>query len=215
MRRGYFISVEGIDGAGKSTQLKFIQQLLEDAGKIVTVTREPGGTLLGEQIREILLAPRLEGMLADTELLLMFAARIEHVQKVISPALTAGQWVLCERFTDASYAYQGGGRGLPLSHIKVLENWALGCLRPDLTLLFDLPAYVGLQRTATRSQQSDRFEQEQADFFDRVRMTYLSLAKEHLKRYCLIDASLPLPEVQQSIQQVITAFLEANPNQHA
>jgi dTMP kinase len=210
MRRGYFISVEGVEGAGKSTQLKFIQQLLEDAGKIVTVTREPGGTLLGEQIREILLAPRIEGMVADTELLLMFAARIEHVQKVISPALTAGRWVLCDRFTDASYAYQGGGRGVPLPRIAALENWALGCLRPDLTLLLDLPICTGLQRVASRSQQPDRFEQEQADFFDRVRMTYLSLAEEHLERYCLIDASLSLPEVQLAIQQVITAFLETS-----
>lgn len=206
--RGYFISIEGIEGAGKSTQLRFIHQLLREAGKSVMVTREPGGTLLGEQIRELLLAPRLEGMSVETELLLIFAARIEHVQKVITPALEAGRWVLCDRFTDASYAYQGGGRGLPLSRIAVLENWALGCLRPDLTLLLDLPVDTGLQRVASRSQQPDRFEREQAAFFDRARMTYLSLAKEHLKRYRLIDASLPLSEVQKTIRQVITAFLE-------
>jgi dTMP kinase len=152
----------------------------------------------------------MEGMVADTELLLMFAARIEHVQKVISPALATGRWVLCDRFTDASYAYQGGGREVPLPRIAALENWALGCLHPDLTLLFDLPTCTGLQRAATRSQQPDRFEQEQADFFDRVRMTYLSLAEEHLERYCLIDASLSLSEVQLAIRQVITAFLETN-----
>lgn len=208
MRRGYFISVEGIDGSGKSTHVKFIQQLLEASGKTVTVTREPGGTMLGEQIREILLTPRSENISANTELLLIFAARIEHVQKIISPSLAAGKWVLCERFTDASYAYQGGGRGLPVSDISVLENWALGCFDPDLTLIFDLPASIGMKRALARSQQLDRFEQEQVDFVDRVRMTYLSLAKENLERYCLIDASLPLAEVQKAIKQKITAFLD-------
>lgn len=201
MRRGCFISVEGIDGSGKSTHIKFIQQLLEASGKTVTVTREPGGTMLGEQIREILLTPRSESISANTELLLIFAARIEHVQKIISPSLAAGKWVLCERFTDASYAYQGGGRGLPLSDISILENWALGCFHPDLTLIFDLPASVGMKRALVRSQQLDRFEQESVDFVDRVRMAYLSLAKNNLKRYCLIDASLSLVEIQQAIQR--------------
>lgn len=202
--------LEGIEGAGKSTQLKFIQQLLQSAEKNVIVTREPGGTLLGEQIRELLLSPRLEGMSADTELLLMFAARVEHVQQVIFPALAAGEWILCDRFTSASYAYQGGGRKLPLSRIATLESWALNCLRPDLILLFDVPVSLGLQRAATRRQQLDRFEQEKIDFFDRVRMAYLFLAKEYPDQYCLIDSSLPLATVQEAIQKVILAFLEAN-----
>ncbi|QBQ55415.1 dTMP kinase [Nitrosococcus wardiae] len=210
MNRGYFISVEGIEGAGKSTQLKFIQQLLESTGKVVTVTREPGGTELGEQIRTLLLTPRPGGMSADAELLLIFAARVEHVRQVISPALAGGKWVLCDRFTGASYAYQGGGRGLPLSRIAALENWALGHLRPDLTLLLDVPVKVGLQRAANRHQQPDRFEQEQVEFFEHVRETYLSLAKKRVDEYRLINASLPLAEVQETIQQVIMAFVEAN-----
>ncbi|ADJ28364.1 dTMP kinase [Nitrosococcus watsonii] len=205
-----FIALEGIEGAGKSTQLTFIQQLLQSAGKNVVVTREPGGTLLGEQIRELLLSPRLESMSADTELLLMFAARVEHVQQVILPALAAGKWILCDRFTSASYAYQGGGRKLPLSRIATLESWALNGLRPDLILLFDVPARLGLQRAATRCQQLDRFEQEKIDFFDRVRMTYLSLAKRYPAQYCLIDSSLPLLKVQEAIQKVMIAFLEVN-----
>lgn len=210
MGRGCFISVEGIEGAGKSTQLKFIQQLLESVGKAVTITREPGGTPLGEQIRTLLLTPRLEGMSAETELLLMFAARVEHVRQVISPALARGRWVLCDRFTGASYAYQGGGRGLPLARIEALEHWALNHLRPDLTLLLDVPVRVGLQRAASRRQQPDRFEQEQAVFFECVRKAYLSLAKERVDEFRLIDASMPLPEVQETIQQVIMAFIEAN-----
>ncbi|ABA58132.1 thymidylate kinase [Nitrosococcus oceani ATCC 19707] len=202
--------LEGIEGAGKSTQLKFIQQLLQSTEKNVIVTREPGGTFLGEQIRELLLSPRLEGMSADTELLLMFAARVEHVQQVIFPALAAGKWVLCDRFTSASYAYQGGGRELPLSRIAKLESWALNCLRPDLILLFDVPVRLGLQRATTRCQQLDRFEQEKIDFFDRARTIYLSLAKKYPDQYRLIDSSLPLTRVQEAIQKVIMAFLEEN-----
>lgn len=210
MERGRFISVEGIEGAGKSTQLRFIQQLLESAGKVVKTTREPGGTPVGEEIRELLLMPRSEGMSAESELLLLFSARVEHVAQVILPALTAGQWVLCDRFTDASYAYQGGGRGIPLARIAALEDWALGELRPDLTLLLDVPVELGLQRAATRRNPADRFEQERAAFFEHVRSTYLFLAQEHPDRYQVIDASLALSAVQQAIQQVIAAFLEIN-----
>lgn len=210
MGKGRFISIEGIEGAGKSTQLRFIQHLLENTGKAVKITREPGGTRLGEQIRDLLLVPRSEGMSAETELLLLFSARAEHVGKVILPALTAGQWVLCDRFTDASYAYQGGGRGMSLARIAALEEWTLGDLRPDFTLILDVPVELGLRRAAARHSLSDRFEQEQASFFERVRSTYLSLAQEHPDRCHVIDASLALSAVQQAIQQAITAFLKIN-----
>jgi dTMP kinase len=206
---GYFISIEGIEGAGKSTQLKFIQCLLEEAGKPVVVTREPGGTLLGERIRELLLAP--EGSMAtESELLLIFAARVEHVVQVIHPALAAGQWVLCDRFTDASYAYQGGGRGLARARIAALEAWALGGLHPNLTLLLDVPVALGLQRAAKRDTVRDRFEQEQASFFTRVRSAYLTLAKEHPSRYRIIDAAQALPEVQEDIRRVISTVVRVN-----
>ncbi len=202
--------MEGIEGAGKSTQLQFIQQLLESAGKTVRLTREPGGTPVGEQIRELLLTPQLESIAAETELLLMFAARVEHATQIIRPALAAGQWILCDRFTDASYAYQGGGRGIPLARIAALEEWALGGLRPDFTLLLDLPVALGLQRAATRSKPPDRFEQERASFFERVRATYLFLAEKHPARYYVIDASLALAEVQQAIKQTLAPFLKIN-----
>lgn len=208
MKRGCFISVEGIEGAGKSTQLRFIQQFLERAGKMVKVTREPGGTPVGEQVRELLLTSRPEGMVAETELLLLFSARVEHVAQVICPALNAGQWVLCDRFTDASYAYQGGGRGIPLARVAALEEWVLGDLRPDFTLLLDVPVELGLQRAATRHKPSDRFEQERASFFEQVRSTYLFLAEKHPERYHVIDASVALVEVQQAIEQIMTVFLE-------
>lgn len=212
MRKGYFITVEGIEGAGKSTQIKFIQRLLESAGERVMVTREPGGTTLGEQIRTLLLTPRPGGMCAEAELLLVFAARIEHVKRIIAPALAAGKWVLCDRFSGASYAYQGGGRGLPLSRIAALEKWALGHLRPDFTLLLDVPVEVGLQRAEARRQWPDRFEQERADFFERVRMSYLALAKERSEEYRLIDASQTLPQVQEAIAQAIMGFVETRPH---
>lgn len=160
---GQFITVEGGEGAGKTTQLAFMREYLEQTGRRVVLTREPGGTPLGEEIRALLLGHRHDGMALATETLLMFAARAEHLERVIRPALAAGHWVLCDRFTDATYAYQGGGRGLPPERIAILEDWAQGALRPDLTLVFDVPVAVGLERAGRRSA-ADRFEREETAF---------------------------------------------------
>ena len=165
---GRFITVEGSEGVGKSSNLDFIESLLREAGKDVVRTREPGGTELGETLRGILLDARQKAICDDAELLLMFAARAQHLAEVIRPALAAGKWVLCDRFTDATYAYQGGGRGIPFDRIAVLEQWVQGDLRPDLTLLLDMPVEAGLARAGARSE-PDRFEQEQTTFFERVR----------------------------------------------
>ena len=204
--RGRFITVEGGEGVGKSTNLAFIRERLEKAGKSVVFTREPGGTSLGEEIRELLLGHREEGMAVDTELLLMFAARAEHLARKIRPALEAGQWVLCDRFTDATYAYQGAGRGVDNHRISQLEQFVQGDLRPDLTLLLDLPSEAGLARAGQRSA-PDRFESEQMSFFDAVRAGYLSIAAREPQRVKVIDASPALEQVQQSISQVLDAFL--------
>ncbi|MFZ5594193.1 MAG: dTMP kinase [Pseudomonadota bacterium] len=204
--QGKFIVIEGIEGVGKSTNLEFIRRELEAEGKRVVVTREPGGTPLGEEIRNLVLSHRQDGMSSDTELLLMFAARAEHLAKVIVPALAAGRWVLSDRFTDATYAYQGGGRGIPRQRIAEMEAWVQGRLRPDLTLLLDVPVAIGLQRAGQRSA-PDRFEAEHTAFFERVRRTYLDLAHLHPQRYRVIDASQPLEDVQQSIKEVLTVFL--------
>lgn len=203
---GRFITVEGGEGAGKSTNLAFIQQLLEAAGKNVVFTREPGGTPLGEEIRELLLGHKHDGMADDTELLLMFAARAEHLARKIKPALAAGSWVLCDRFTDATYAYQGGGRGIAQEHIAVLEQWVQGALRPDLTLLLDLPVETGLERAGKRSA-PDRFESQASQFFNAVRQGYLDIAAAEPGRVKLVDASKSLTEVQAQIEAVIGAFL--------
>lgn len=207
--QGRFITLEGIEGVGKSTHLEFIRREFEAAGKRVVVTREPGGTPLGEEIRSLVLSHRDDGMTSDTELLLMFAARAEHLAKVIAPALAAGQWVLSDRFTDATYAYQGGGRGVARQRIADLETWVQARMRPDLTLLLDAPVIVGLQRAGRRSA-PDRFETEQTAFFERVRHAYLELARLHPQRYRVIDASQPLEEVRQSIKEVLTVFLASN-----
>lgn len=204
--QGRFIVIEGIEGVGKSTNLELIRRELEAEGKRVVVTREPGGTPLGEEIRNLVLSHRQDGMASDTELLLMFAARAEHLAKVIVPALAAGQWVLSDRFTDATYAYQGGGRGIPRQRIAEMETWVQGHLRPDLTLLLDVPVAIGLQRAGRRSA-PDRFEAEHTAFFERVRRAYLDLARPHPQRYRVIDASQPLEDVQQSIKEVLTVFL--------
>ena len=162
---GKFISIEGVEGAGKSTQVSFIQDYLTSLGKIVVVTREPGGTELSEKIRNLLLDPSSNSMANDTELLLMFASRAEHVSQVINPALHRGDWVLCDRFLDATYAYQGGGRGIERQRIQQIADWTLRGLIPDLTLLFDLPVELGLERVLERKEDMDRFEQEKIDFF--------------------------------------------------
>lgn len=200
--KGQFITVEGTEGVGKSTNMAFIQDWLKKAGKELIITREPGGTELGEKLREVLLDAKEQSMSDDTELLLMFAARAQHLHEVIKPALTAGKWVLCDRFTDATYAYQGGGRGIEMSRIGQLEQWVQGDLRPDMTLILDLPVDVGLERAGKRST-PDRFELEKHDFFNKVRDTYLARAAAQPERYQVIDASPSISDVQQSIQSVL------------
>ncbi len=207
--KGKFITVEGIEGAGKSSNLPFVQAFIEAAGKPLTVTREPGGTPVGEGIRRLLLEGHGEGMTPATELLLMFAARAEHLHRVIQPALDSGRWVLCDRFTDATYAYQGGGRGIPQGHIAELESFVQGAVRPDLTLLFDVPVNTGLARARGRSD-PDRFEQQAVDFFERVRDTYLGLANEQPGRYRIIDAREPLDGVRNQLTAILTQFMEAH-----
>ncbi len=199
---GKFITVEGIEGVGKSTNITYVQQLLEANGIDVVLTREPGGTPLGEAIRALLLDSQYTGMDPACELQLMFAARAEHLAKVIRPALEQGRWVLCDRFTDATYAYQGGGRGIDTGIISRLEQLVQGDFRPDLTLLLDVPVEVGLARANSRSA-PDRFEQEKVDFFERVRQAYLDMARQHVSRYRVIDASQPLAGVQQQLDTVL------------
>ena len=198
MKQGRFITVEGIEGVGKTTNIAYIKTYFETLNHEVLITREPGGTLLGEEVREILLAHRHDGMADDTELLLMFAARAEHVATVIKPALKIGKTVLCDRFTDATYAYQGGGRGIVSERIAILENWVQGTLRPSLTLLLDIPVDIGLQRAGKRNK-ADRFEKEQHDFFDRVRECYLERARREPERFQVIDASQSIVAVQDQL----------------
>ncbi|BAN49519.1 dTMP kinase [Metapseudomonas resinovorans] len=204
---GLFITLEGPEGAGKSTNREYLAERLRERGIEVVLTREPGGTPLAERIRELLLTPSDETMGADTELLLVFAARAQHLAGVIKPALARGAVVLCDRFTDATYAYQGGGRGLPEARIALLENFVQGDLRPDLTLVFDLPVEIGLSRAAARGR-LDRFEQEQRSFFDAVRHTYLRRAEAAKERYRVIDAALPLAEVQANLYTLLPELLE-------
>ena len=205
--RGKFITIEGVEGVGKSTNIDFIHQWLDRRRLEHIITREPGGTPLAEDIRGLLLAPRDEAVSATAELLLMFAARAQHLQGVIEPALAAGKWVLCDRFTDATYAYQGGGRGQDLQHIAQLEQLVQGELRPDLTLILDLDVAEGLRR-ARECGEPDRFERERHEFFARGRALYLSLAEQHLQRCKLIDAGQPLQQVQRDIAQLLEQFVE-------
>jgi len=204
---GLFITLEGPEGAGKSTNREYLAELLVQAGIEVVLTREPGGTPLAERIRELLLAPDTEVMAVDTELLLMFAARAQHLAGVIRPALARGAVVLCDRFTDATYAYQGGGRGLAHERIAILEQFVQGDLRPDLTLVFDLPVEVGLARAAARGK-LDRFEQEQQSFFEAVRQTYLARAAQAPERYRVLDAAQPLSQVQADLAGLFPMLLE-------
>ncbi|MBD3633778.1 MAG: dTMP kinase [Methylophaga sp.] len=204
---GKFISIEGIEGAGKSTQLSFIRDFLETRGKRVVVSREPGGTELGEQIRELLLAPREDGMSEDAELLLMFAARAEHIHQVIKPALERGDWVLCDRFVDATFAYQGGGRGIDRNRIETISDWTLKGLETDLTLLFDLPVAVGQSRVIKRQQEKDRFEQEKAAFFEKIRDCYLQRAEAEPQRIKCIDASRDIEAIQSQLSEILTELL--------
>ena len=204
---GKFISIEGVEGAGKSTQVSFIQDYLKSLGKIVVVTREPGGTELSEKIRNLLLEPSSNSMANDTELLLMFASRAEHVSQVINPALQRGDWVLCDRFLDATYAYQGGGRGIKRQHIQQIADWTLRGLIPDLTLLFDLPVELGLKRVVKRKGGMDRFEREKINFFQKIRKSYLKSAKAEPNRIKIVDASLSITEIQEQLTQLIEPLI--------
>ncbi len=196
---GKFITLEGIEGVGKTSNLGFIRAQLEAAGKPCITTREPGGTELGESLRAILLGHSDQNMSADTELLLMFAARAEHIDKVIRPALDAGEYVLCDRFTEATYAYQGGGRQLGNEKIADLEQWVQDDLRPDLTIILDAPVSIGRARAGKRSA-PDRIEKEKDDFFNRVRSAYRDMALRYPHRIALVDASQHLEDVQEQIR---------------
>lgn len=208
-KKGLFITFEGVEGAGKTTNIDFIANKITKSGQKILLTREPGGTKIGEAIREILISNDLPEMHPDTELLLMFAARSEHLKRKIIPALEQGMWVLCDRFTDASYAYQGAGRGLDLDKIQRLENMVQGTLRPNITFLFDLEAEIGLARAKSRGE-TDRFEQQHIDFFNRVRAKYLSIAKAEPSRFCLIEAQHDLETVQQQISKELDNILLIN-----
>ncbi len=204
MSRGKFITLEGMDGAGKTTHLEWLRGHLSGRGLPLTVTREPGGTPLGEALRRLLLDSH-ESRTPDTEALLMFAARREHIAAVIEPALAAGRWVLCDRFTDATYAYQAGGSGMPWDRVAALEHWVQGQLQPDLTLYFDLSPEVGRARTR-QVREPDRFEREQAAFFERVRAAYLRRAAEHPQRIQVIDAARSIAEVQAELQNILSRY---------
>ena len=205
---GKFITIEGIEGAGKTTCIQVVTEVTERQGISAIHTREPGGTDLGEDLRNLLLGHKHTGMSDDAELLMMFAARAQHIAQKIKPALDFGKWVLCDRFTDATYAYQGYGRGIPLEKIASLENWVQGALRPDLTLLMDLPVEVGMERAGKRSA-PDRFESEAWDFFERIRKGYLSIAAEQPSRVKVIDASQDLANVQAQIRAAMEAFVNS------
>jgi dTMP kinase len=199
MSKAKFITFEGMDGAGKSTHLAWFAETLRGRGVDVLVTREPGGTPLGERLREILLN---QPMHAETEALLMFAARREHIEQVIRPALSHGTWVISDRFSDASFAYQGGGRGLSVDKLEQLEQWTHGGFQPDLTLLFDIPVEIA-RRRLSNNQSLDRFEQEQAMFFEKVRQAYLDRYAKSPQRFALIDAAQSLERVKASLERVI------------
>ncbi|MCB1703377.1 MAG: dTMP kinase [Halioglobus sp.] len=204
--RGIFITMEGGEGVGKSTNLDFLRRYLNDSGIEIVTTREPGGTALGEEIRGLLLNVRGEPVSADAELLLMFAARAQHIFEVIEPALASGKWVLSDRFTDATYAYQCGGRGIDPASVAQLEQLVQGDLRPDYTLLLDAPVEIGMARARKRGE-LDRFEQEALAFFERVRQSYLQQAREHGDRYRVIDASQPLAAVEKAMETVAGELL--------
>ena len=202
MSRGKFITIDGLEGAGKSTQIDFIKKYLSARNRDVFLTREPGGTDLGERLRALLLDKKIDAMNPDTELLLMFAARNEHVKKVIVPKLEQGVWVISDRFTDASYAYQGGGRGIPLERIGELEQWTLQDFVPDMTFLLDLDVELGLSRVEQRGEK-DRFEEEHKDFFNKVREIFSNRASKYPERIKLIDASKNIDETSSQIKKIL------------
>lgn len=203
MARGRFITLEGLDGAGKSTHLVWLVDTLRARGKVVVQTREPGGTPLGEKLRAMLLA---DSMHLETEALLMFAARREHIAEVIEPALARGDWVVCDRFTDASFAYQGGGRGLAREKLAILEDWVQAGLQPDVTLMFDVSTEVARGRVTGMGRELDRFEREQGEFFERVRKEYLARAAASMGRIRLIDASRSIEVIKNELEEVIATI---------
>ena len=204
--KGRFITIEGVEGAGKSSVVHYIQDLLKEMDIPCVVTREPGGTPIAEAIRKILLSRYDEMMCPDTELLLMFAGRAQHISQVILPALQRGQWVISDRFTDASFAYQGGGRGIPLSHIRELAAWVQGELEPDMTLLMDLPVEVGFSRIHSRGAK-DRIESEGKDFFERVRERYLIRARKFPERFRVINAEHDFDSVKKEVMNVLRPLI--------
>ena len=207
-QRGKFITVEGLEGAGKSTNIKVVEEFLGENHIDFISSREPGGTLYGEQMRELLLAHFEEKLDADAELLLIFAARAQHLAQKIIPALERGKWVLCDRFTDATYAYQGAGRDLGVDRVAQLENFVQAELRPDLTLILDLPIEVGMQRVDERGER-DRFESEQRHFFEKVRAEYLNRAEESPHRYAVIDTAQTREAVKHDIRARLSELLSA------
>ncbi|MDP6374634.1 MAG: dTMP kinase [Pseudomonadales bacterium] len=204
MSRGCFITLEGTEGVGKSTNVDLVQALVTAAGHECVVTREPGGTPLAEEIRDLLLRVREESVSQMSELLLMFAARAQHIEHVIEPALARGDWVVCDRFTDATYAYQGGGRGMDVGSIEVLERLVQGDLQPDLTIYLDVTPEIAAARI--RERDLDRFEQEERIFFDTVRTVYQTRA-QRLDRFRVVDAGAPLDQVQADVRKVLARFL--------
>lgn len=200
---GKFITFEGIDGAGKSSHVDWLADLLRQKGRVVHVTREPGGTELGERLRELLLGTPMH---LETETLLMFAARREHVAQLIEPALAQGEWVVCDRFSDATYAYQGGGRGLDRGKFQQLEHWTLGDLQPDLTLLFDLPLDLARERIVLANRTLDRFEQERVDFHERVRQAYLERAHLAPGRFRIIEAQQRIDEIRAKLEEIVASL---------
>lgn len=203
--RGKFITVEGTEGVGKSTNIRFIEQRLRELGHSLLVTREPGGTPLAEEIRRLLLSNRQESVDSTAELLLMFAARAQHLHNVIEPALAVGQWVICDRFTDATFAYQGGGRGLNMQVIAELETIVQGERQPNLTFYLDIDVRTGLERARERGE-LDRFEQEDIVFFERVRAVYLDRVRQQPERFVVIDANQPLASVQADIDKALQQY---------
>lgn len=203
--RGCFVTLEGVDGAGKSTHAGWIADTLRATGLTVVTTREPGGTPLGETLRGLVLS---ESMTLDTETLLMFAARCEHVAQVIEPALARGDWVVCDRYTDATYAYQGGGRRLGAERVAVLEQWLQPSLQPDRTWLFDVPLELARERLA-RSRELDRFEREGAAFFERTRSAYHARAAAHPERFRIVDSSRPMEQVRAQLESELQALVQA------
>lgn len=208
MQPGKLITLEGIEGVGKSSNLRFIAEYLQSQGKDILVTREPGGTPLAEDLRKILLAEYQEQTQPETELLILYAGRFQHVECVIKPAIKRGQWVVCDRFNDATFAYQGAGRNISLEKIHTLDEWTLGTFAPSLTIILDAPVEVALKRIQA-NRQLDRFEKERSDFFEKIRQAYLTRAHRHPERYCIVDASQSLPDVQHNISLLLNNFIKA------